>query len=102
LQTKVNISNFVPNKIHHLNWSHYIKGFTAYLQLERSLSEKSVEAYVHDVTKLVQFLDFKKLNLTPEDIQLEILREFLRWVSELGMTATSQERTLIVIKAFYK
>ncbi len=72
------------------------------MQLERSLSEKSVEAYVHDVTKLVQFLDFKKLNLTPEDIQLEILREFLRWVSELGMTATSQERTLIVIKAFYK
>jgi len=72
------------------------------LQLERSLSEKSVEAYVHDVTKLVQFLDFKKLNLTPEDIQLEILREFLRWVSELGMTATSQARILSGIKAFYK
>ncbi len=72
------------------------------MQLERSLSEKSVEAYVHDVTKLVQFLDFKKLNLTPEDIQLEILREFLRWVSELGMTATSQARILSGIKAFYK
>jgi integrase/recombinase XerD len=102
LQTKVNISIFVPNNINTLNWSHYIKGFKAYMQLERSLSEKSVEAYLHDVTKLIQFLDYKQLSTTPEEIQLETLREFLRWVSELGMTATSQARILSGIKSFYK
>jgi len=72
------------------------------MQLERSLSEKSVEAYLHDVTKLIQFLDYKQLSTTPEEIQLETLREFLRWVSELGMTATSQARILSGIKSFYK
>ena len=72
------------------------------MQLERSLSEKSVEAYLRDVTKLIQFLNYKQLNITPEEIQLETLREFLRWVSELGLTPTSQARILSGIKAFYK
>jgi integrase/recombinase XerD len=72
------------------------------LQLERSLSEKSVEAYLRDVTKLIQFLNYKQLSITPEEIQLETLREFLRWVSELGLTPTSQARILSGIKAFYK
>jgi integrase/recombinase XerD len=72
------------------------------LQLERSLSEKSVEAYLHDVTKLIQFLNYKQLNITPEEIKLETLREFLRWITELGMTPTSQARILSGIKAFYK
>lgn len=72
------------------------------MQLERSLSEKSVEAYLHDVTKLIQFLNYKQLNITPEEIKLETLREFLRWITELGMTPTSQARILSGIKAFYK
>jgi integrase/recombinase XerD len=72
------------------------------LQLERSLSEKSVEAYLHDVTKLIQFLNYKQLSITPEEIKLETLREFLRWINELGMTPTSQARILSGIKAFYK
>ncbi len=72
------------------------------MQLERSLSEKSVEAYLHDVTKLIQFLNYKQLSITPEEIKLETLREFLRWINELGMTPTSQARILSGIKAFYK
>lgn len=85
-----------------MNWSSYIKGFKAYLQLERSLSEKSVEAYVHDVVKLTQFLEYRKIEQMPEEIQLETLREFLRWITELGMTPTSQGRILSGVKSFYK
>ncbi|HEY1165840.1 MAG TPA: site-specific integrase, partial [Chitinophaga sp.] len=32
-------------------WNVYLKGFTAYLQLERSLSANSVLAYIRDVEK---------------------------------------------------
>ncbi len=85
-----------------MNWSSYIKGFKAYMQLERSLSGKSVEAYLHDVVKLTQFLEFKKIEQMPEEVQLETLREFLRWITELGMTPTSQARILSGIKSFYK
>ncbi|TND08711.1 MAG: integrase/recombinase XerD [Bacteroidetes bacterium] len=83
-------------------WKAEINGFKTYLRLERSLSAHSIEAYLHDIIKLTQFLGFKKISVTPADITLEHLREFLRWVNELGMTATTQARLLSGIKAFYK
>ncbi|MES2560212.1 MAG: site-specific tyrosine recombinase XerD [Bacteroidota bacterium] len=85
-----------------MNWSSYIKGFKAYLQLERSLSANSIEAYVHDMEKLTQFLEIRGLQLAPEEIKLDILREFVRWITELGMMPTSQARIISGIKAFYK
>lgn len=85
-----------------MNWLSYLKGFKAYLQLERSLSKNSIEAYLHDIEKLTQFLEIKQLTLTPDKIDLGTLREFLRWITELGMTPTSQARIISGIKAFYK
>lgn len=85
-----------------MNWSSYIKGFKAYMKLERSLSGNSVDAYVHDIEKLVQFLDYKGFICAPEEVNLYTLREFVRWVTELGMKPTSQARMISGIKAFYK
>jgi integrase/recombinase XerD len=85
-----------------MNWSVYLKGFKAYLQLERSLSANSIEAYGRDMEKLCQFLDSKELRVTPEEIDLATLREFLRWITELGMMPTSQARIISGIKTFYK
>lgn len=85
-----------------MNWQVYIKGFKAYLQLERSLSAHSIEAYLHDIDKLVQFLSYKNVQQTPQDISLATLREFLRWITELGMQPSSQARIISGIKAFYK
>jgi len=85
-----------------LNWQIYIKGFKAYLQLERSLSSNSIEAYQHDIEKLCQFLELKNITSTPEEIDLSTLREFLRWITEMGMMPTSQARIISGIKAFYK
>jgi integrase/recombinase XerD len=84
------------------DWSSYIKGFKAYLQLERSLSKNSVEAYVHDVIKLTQFLDASSLNLPPDKVELRHLQDFLRWITELGMTARTQARVISGMKGFYK
>lgn len=83
-------------------WQSYLKGFSSYLQLERSLAKTSIEAYLHDIEKLIQFLEYKELKLQPQEITTALLREFIRWVSELGMTATSQARIISGIKAFYK
>ena len=38
-------------------WEPYKKGFKAYLQLEKSLSDNSVEAYLRDIEKLTQYLE---------------------------------------------
>ncbi|GAB4134850.1 MAG: site-specific tyrosine recombinase XerD [Bacteroidia bacterium] len=85
-----------------MSWKADIAGFRSYLKLEKSLSPNSVEAYQNDIEKLQQFLEFKKLQQTPSEITTATLREFLRWINELGMTATSQARIISGIRAFYK
>ncbi|MEO8821760.1 MAG: site-specific tyrosine recombinase XerD [Ginsengibacter sp.] len=83
-------------------WEPYKKGFKAYLQLEKSLSENSVEAYVHDIEKFTQFLVINKEEKKPNEIELENLENFLKWINELGMTAASQARMISGLKSFYK
>jgi len=83
-------------------WDSYKKGFKAYLQLERSLSDNSVEAYLRDVDKLTSFLLIADEKKSPAEIDLKTLQQFIKWVSELGMTASSQARTISGIKGFYK
>jgi integrase/recombinase XerD len=85
-----------------VNWKIYIQGFKSFLALEKSLSKNSIEAYLHDVEKLVQFLEFKKYSFSPKDIELKHLQEFLKWVNELGMGARTQARVISGIKGFYK
>ncbi|CAN5526565.1 site-specific tyrosine recombinase XerD [soil metagenome] len=85
-----------------MSWNIYIKGFKSFLALEKSLSVNSIEAYLHDVNKLVEFLEFKKYDIAPKDIELKHLQEFVKWVNELGMTASSQARLISGIKGFYK
>lgn len=83
-------------------WESYKKGFRAYLQLEKSLSENSVEAYLRDIDKLTQYLQESASLKTPGDVELNDLQELLRWVAGLGMTAASQARMISGIKSFYK
>jgi integrase/recombinase XerD len=85
-----------------LNWPSAIKGFQAYLKLERSLSPNSIEAYTRDIQRLHEFAGTQEAKLTPESITLADLRRFITWVNELGMIPSSQARILSGIKAFYK
>jgi integrase/recombinase XerD len=83
-------------------WEAYKKGFKAWLQLERSLSDNSVESYLRDIEKLTGYLLASGNMKTPGDIELNDLQHFLKWVNELGMTATSQARIISGIRSFYK
>ncbi len=82
-------------------WEGYKKGFKAYLQLERSLSDNSVEAYLRDVEKLTEYLLATDQAKTPGDVELKDLQHFIQWIAELGMTATSQSRIISGIRGFY-
>ena len=83
-------------------WDPYKKGFKAYLQLERSLSDNSVEAYMRDIEKLTEYLQHSGTLKTPADLKLTDLQHFIKWISELGMSPTSQARIISGIKSFYK
>lgn len=83
-------------------WEPYKKGFKAYLQLEKSLSPNSVEAYLRDIEHLTQFLLDKGITENPSGIQLKHLQQFLKWIADLSMTGSSQARIISGIRAFYK
>jgi integrase/recombinase XerD len=84
-----------------MNWDFHIKQFQSYLKLERSLSENSVEAYIHDAVKLRQFAEISNLPDDPTKIKTNDIRHFLVWIGELGLTPHTQARVLSGLKAFY-
>jgi integrase/recombinase XerD len=83
-------------------WAAEKKGFKAWLQLEKSLSDHSVEAYLRDIEKLSQFLSLQENPISVESIQLKDLQTFLKWIGGLGMTASSQSRIISGIRSFFK
>lgn len=83
-------------------WEAYKKGFKAYLQLEKSLSENSVEAYLHDVELLAQYMQSINELKTPDALELKHLQQFVKYVAELGMSTGSQARIISGLRQFYK
>ncbi|HWR33488.1 MAG TPA: site-specific tyrosine recombinase XerD [Chitinophagaceae bacterium] len=83
-------------------WEPYKKGFKAYLQLEKSLSDNSVEAYLRDVDMLTQFLQEKNSLKNPSGVKLKDLQKFVKSIAELGMSDSSQARIISGIRSFYK
>jgi len=83
-------------------WQPYIKGFKAYLQLEQSLSEHSVKAYLHDVMLFVQYAQMHAIQGSPADVQLQQLQQFLQHLAVLGLSAASQARIISGLRSFYK
>ena len=82
-------------------WEPYKKGFKAWLQLEKSLAGNSVEAYLRDIDKLTNYLQATQKLVTPKELELKDLEKFVQWVSELGMTVTSQSRIISGLRSFY-
>ncbi|KQC00926.1 site-specific tyrosine recombinase XerD [Pedobacter sp. Hv1] len=84
-----------------MNTQSYLKGFKDYLKLERSLSSHSIEAYLNDVDKLIQYHLSIDKELILNQLQLSDLREFITWLNEIGMQANTQARVISGIKAFF-
>lgn len=85
-----------------LTWQQSIKSFETYLRLEKSLSENSVEAYLHDVRILENFCITKGKDANPANIAYSDLKEFLGWYGEESNNTRTQSRVLSGIRAFYK
>ena len=78
-----------------------IKRFLIYLRLEQSLSDNSVEAYMHDIELLMQYLESINHSKLLKDINQENIENFLAYLYDLGLSANSQARILSGIKKFY-
>ncbi len=83
-------------------WESLQNGFKAFLQLEKSLSEHSVEAYLKDTGKLTTYLEETGKHLNPGQIDLKELQGFVKWIGGLGVSPATQARIISGIRAFYK
>jgi len=83
-----------------LNWKNFIEDYLHFLKLERGLSENSILAYQQDVIKLVQFLDVQEIEISPVEIQKEVIQKFIYEVSKIVEVRT-QARIISGLKSFF-
>jgi len=79
-----------------------LRGFKTYMQLERSLSANTLEAYLRDAVLLFRFGAEFRPESSPEKFTLQDLQEFLGFLHELGLAAGSQARIISGITSFYR
>jgi integrase/recombinase XerD len=84
------------------SWTIYTKQFNNYLKLERSLSKNTIEAYLHDVELLEQYLSLRPPLKPITGLVLADLQDFLIHINELGLNANSQARIISGLKSFFK
>ncbi len=83
-------------------WEVYKNGYQQWLELERSLSGNSVEAYMHDIEMLTQYFESTNNLKSIEDVSLKDLQAFIQHIAELEISEKSQARIISGIRSFYK
>lgn len=77
-----------------------IKSYTAYLRLERGLSQNSISGYLDDLAKLLDFLGTDAL--TAKKLEEADILQFLCTLRDIGINPRSQARILSGLKSFYR
>jgi integrase/recombinase XerD len=85
-----------------MKWTTTIENFKTYLTLEKNLSKNSVDAYINDITKLTTFFREKNMEVAPEVVVLQHLKDFVAWINDAGTSPRTQARVISGIKAFFK
>ncbi|MDE5611373.1 MAG: site-specific tyrosine recombinase XerD [Odoribacter sp.] len=85
-----------------MTWDNAIESYKTYLILEKSLSSNSVEAYLNDINKLAKYCAEKHNIKIPDEVTYDILKDYLVFVSEIGVTNRTQARCISSIRSFFK
>lgn len=85
-----------------MDWKDTIENYKSFLILERSLSPNSVDAYLNDINKLATYCTTAFGISSPAETSASHLSDFISTLTENGVTARTQARTISSIKSFYK
>lgn len=85
-----------------MKWDESIKGFEEYLRLEKALSGNSINAYINDINKLLDFIKNNFKGVTPQKVRLNHLKSFVEWLNSKGVSPRTQARTISGIKSYFK
>lgn len=79
-----------------------IEAFKNNLMLEKSLAQNTVEAYLHDVKLLAQYLETFGNEVNVSQINHKNISAFLIYLTELGISSNSQARILSGLNSFFE
>ena len=83
-----------------MKWINAIKDFEHFLKIERGLSENTILNYRFDVSKLVNYLEENKINVSAKDIDKYSMQEFLFQLSKTKNPRT-QSRIISGLRSFF-
>lgn len=73
--------------------------YRRYMKLERNYSENTLDAYMSDLQKLLDYVGLEGLHVL--DVKLDDLRNFVAALVDIGISARSQSRILSGVRTFY-
>ena len=84
-----------------MKWDKLLNDFKNYLKIERNLSKNTIESYLFDVKKLINFLKSNSTNLNPAQLSESLAKEFIYDISKKVKSPT-QARIVSGLKRFYE
>jgi integrase/recombinase XerD len=82
------------------SWIKFINDYKTYLKIERGLAVNSIENYVFDVQRLVDYLDSSKIDESPITISEEVIQQFIYHISA-QLNPRSRARIISGLKSFF-
>lgn len=77
-----------------------VRAYQRYMKLQRSYTPNTLDAYMRDIGKLLDFL--KAEGISPEDATLGHLQTFAAGLHDIGVGPRSQCRILSGVRSFYR
>ncbi len=77
-----------------------VKAYVRYLKLQRNMSGNTLDAYQHDLRKLLEYLKREQMDI--RDVSLNDLENFSAGLHDIGIHPRSQCRILSGIRSFFK
>jgi integrase/recombinase XerD len=85
-----------------MSWNVYIRGYKNYLQIEKSLSNNTVDAYCSDIIKLNDFFNNEKVTKKINELSYQDFQNYLSHLNKQKINARSQSRVISSIRSFFK
>ncbi|MFC0604832.1 site-specific tyrosine recombinase/integron integrase [Winogradskyella pulchriflava] len=83
-----------------MKWSQAVTDYKHYLQIERGLSNNSIENYCYDIKKLTTYLNNNTIDSTPISIDNETVKQFIYAISKT-INPRSQARLISGLRNFF-
>ncbi|CAA0201746.1 site-specific tyrosine recombinase XerD [Tenacibaculum maritimum] len=83
-----------------MNWQELTQDYKEFLQIEKGLSKNSIDAYIRDIKKLVNYLSEHTINSSPSFVTNTIIQQFIYEVAKKN-NPRSQARLISGLRSFF-